>query len=93
MLEAADGADALRVAQQHAGAIDLLLTDMVMPRIGGVTLAQRLREQRPNTRVVFSSGYSSQALSEAGLTDAAVFLPKPYRAVDLLGKVREALAR
>jgi signal transduction histidine kinase len=93
VLEAGDGAEALRVAQHHAGTIDLLLTDMVMPRIGGVTLAQRLREQRPGLRVVFSSGYSSQALSEAGLTDAAVLLPKPYRAANLLGKVREALAR
>ena len=93
VLEAGDGAEALRVAQQHDGSIDLLLTDMVMPRMGGVTLAQRLREQRPNVRVVFSSGYSSQALSEAGLTEAAVFLPKPYRAANLLGKVREALAR
>ena len=93
VLEAADGADALRVVQQHAGAIDLLLTDMVMPRMGGVTLAQRLRERRPDIRVVFSSGYSSQALSEAGLNEASVFLPKPYRAADLLGKVREALTR
>jgi two-component system, cell cycle sensor histidine kinase and response regulator CckA len=89
VLEASDGVDALRVAAEHPSAIHLLLSDVVMPRMGGVELADRLRAVRPSTKVLFTSGFTEGA--DLKLSANAAFLPKPYMMETLLGKVRAVL--
>ena len=92
VLEAASGAQALQVAAEHAGPIHLLITDLVMPQMSGTDLARRLREQRPKTRVLYTSGYAENAIArEAPFDPALAFLPKPYIAETLLFKVRSVL--
>jgi signal transduction histidine kinase len=94
VLEAPDGAAALRTAEHHSGKIDLLLTDVVMPGMNGAELARRLRRLRPATRVVFMSGYSAEAVATHGvLSPGAVFLQKPFSVEELLEGLRSALAR
>jgi CheY-like chemotaxis protein len=91
VLQAEDGADALRVAGEHAAPIDLVLTDLVMPEIGGVEVAAQLRLLWPRVRVVYMSGYGEEDLSAHGVVGPAHFLSKPFRPDDLVAKVGEAL--
>jgi PAS domain S-box-containing protein len=92
VLEAANGADAMRVCQQHKGPIDLLVTDVVMPGFGGRELADRLTGVRPDTRVLFLSGYMEDAVVRHGVQAAEVaFLQKPFKVESLVRKVREVL--
>jgi PAS domain S-box-containing protein len=92
VLEARDGLDALRVAEAHGGPIHLLLTDVVMPRLGGLELAERLSNVRPTLRTLFVSGYSDQAVAtHDGGSAAARYLQKPVSPQVLLEHVREAL--
>lgn len=92
VLEAAHPPDALDIAQQYAGAIDLLLTDMVMPQLSGDQLAQKLQALKPGLRVVYMSGYADRAVVHQGvLAPGMVFLAKPFSHDDLLRKVRAAL--
>jgi PAS domain S-box-containing protein len=92
VLEAADGEEALRVAAAHGGAIDLLVTDVVMPRLGGRVLVSRLREARPAVPVVYMSGYTEEAVQRHGVLDPGTsFLGKPFTAEQLLGAVSTAL--
>ena len=94
VLSAADGIEGLRIAGSHQAPIDLLITDVVMPGMGGRDLATRLEAERPGIKVLFMSGYSEQAISHQGiLEDGLVFLQKPFRTETLLGKVRETLGR
>ncbi len=90
VLVARDGTDAVARANAHAGAIDLLVADLVMPRLGGEELAQALRQTRPKMRVLYMSGYGDQLRVPAAGRDEA-FLQKPYVATALADKVREAL--
>jgi PAS domain S-box-containing protein len=92
VLEASDGEAALRVAEGHAGRIDLLLTDVVMPRMGGRELAERLTRARPGLRVLYLSGYTDEAVVRHGLLEAdAAFLQKPFSPASLAAKVRAVL--
>ena len=92
VLEARDGADALRIAEQHAGAIDLLVTDMVMPGMSGQELATRIVEKRHGLQVIFMSGYSEYAAVEAAHSDAAIkLLTKPFSRALILRAVQEML--
>jgi two-component system, cell cycle sensor histidine kinase and response regulator CckA len=86
VLEAADGAEALRVAEQHAGRVDLLMSDVVMPGMRGPELAERLVARFPELRVVLTSGYAEDAAALTGAT----FLQKPFTAAELAEKLREA---
>lgn len=90
VVEAADGIDALEQASAHAGAIDLLLTDLIMPRMGGRELARRMRRGQPDLPVLFMSGYD-----EAGPEDAehGELLPKPFTPADLERRVARILER
>jgi PAS domain S-box-containing protein len=92
VLDARDGVDALRVAGEHLGHIDLLVTDVVMPRMGGREVAERLATTRPATKVLFLSGYTDDAVVRHGIFQAQVsFLQKPFRPALLVMKIREVL--
>ena len=89
VLEAADGSEGLEVFGRHAASIDLLVTDLRMPTLGGVELAERVRALRPSVKLVCMSGYPSGDISHLG----ADFLAKPFSRDILLAKVREVLDR
>jgi len=96
VLEAGNAAEALQIAQNHAGHIDLLLTDVVMPRLNGVEVAGRLTRQRPDTQVLYMSGFAvvgaqTEHLSGPGLQPGDPILPKPFSPESLTRKVREVL--
>lgn len=92
VLEAANGAEALKVAARHPGPIDLLVTDVIMPELGGAELTQRLKRTHPETRVLYVSGYADDALGQHGvLAEGESFLAKPFRSESLVRKVREVL--
>ncbi|MEE8442615.1 MAG: ATP-binding protein, partial [Dehalococcoidia bacterium] len=93
VLEAGDGEEALRVAQQHGEEeIHLLLTDIVMPRMGGRELVEHMRTTRPGIKVLFTSGFPDEAtvLPEASRPGAS-FMPKPFTPEIVARRVREAL--
>jgi CheY-like chemotaxis protein len=92
VLTASDGEEALRVAERHPGPIHALLADVVMPKVNGPELADRLRRARRETMVVFMSGYTTEAIGQYGIMHAgAPFVAKPFTASLLSQKVREAL--
>jgi PAS domain S-box-containing protein len=92
VLTASDGMEALELAARHPGPIDLLITDVVMPRMGGRELAARLASHRPTLRVLYSSGYTADTISAGGVLDEGVdLLQKPYSPADLGARVREVL--
>jgi PAS domain S-box-containing protein len=94
VLVAGSGTEALEVARQHEGPIDVLITDMVMPRMNGRELAEKLLSVRPSTAVLYMSGYPGETLQSTGaLTGEAEFLQKPFAPIVLTGKVREILDR
>jgi CheY-like chemotaxis protein len=92
VLDAANGAAAISICEQHAGKIDLVLTDVIMPGLSGREVADRLLELRPEMRVLFMSGYTDDAIVHQGVLDeAANFLQKPFAPDSLAQKVREVL--
>ena len=92
VLEAQNGADALLVCEQHPAQIDLLLTDVVMPRMNGRELAQRLQQLRPGLKVLYMSGYTDDAIVRNGLLHATLaFIQKPVTPEPLARKLREVL--
>jgi signal transduction histidine kinase/CheY-like chemotaxis protein len=94
VVEACNGQDALRVYEQHEGAIDLLLTDVVMPIMGGRELARHLEKRQSGLKVLYVSGYTDEtAIREGKLEPGAEFLAKPFSPDDLASKIREVLHR
>jgi len=92
VLEASDGVDALHLAARYQGTIDLVLTDVVMPRAGGRELAERLLTVRPDTRVLYMSGYTDDSVVRHGILEGGVaYLQKPFSPEGLARKVREVL--
>jgi PAS domain S-box-containing protein len=92
VLCASDGLEALAVAAGVNGRIDLLVTDIVMPKLGGHELAARLREIRPDTKVLYTSGYAENAIAHSGvLRDGVNFIQKPYSLSALAQRVRKVL--
>ncbi len=92
VIEAADGAVAMQIAVAHEGMIHLLLTDVIMPGMNGRELAQRVSEIRPNTKVLYMSGYTENVIGHNGTLDAGVrLLQKPFTLRELKSKVREVL--
>ncbi len=92
VLSPASGPQALEMARKHAGAIDLLLTDIVMPEINGVKLAEQVRTLRPQVKVLYISGYADVlGARQIGLPDQKNLLVKPFAPDALARKLREAL--
>jgi len=85
-----DGLDALQKAEQETRAIDILVTDVVMPRMRGTELAQRLKRANPRIKIVYMSGYLEHD-SEEGFVENSAHLQKPFSRESLLKKLREAL--
>ena len=92
VLAAASGPEALARAESHAGSVQLLLTDVVMPGMNGRELAERLTALRPGLRVLFISGYASDVIAKRGVLEERVdLLEKPFSRASLLRRVRRAL--
>jgi PAS domain S-box-containing protein len=92
VLIASDGRQALDIAKRHRRRIDLLVSDVLLPQLRGVEVADRLRARRPGLRVLYISGYTQTAIVHDGLLDPGVnFLAKPFRPADLANRVREVL--
>jgi PAS domain S-box-containing protein len=92
VLEARHGVEALELVDRHTGTIHILVTDVVMPHMGGGELAQRLMARDPFLRVVFMSGHPDDALVHQGVSrEGSAFLPKPFSLGSLAKKVRDLL--
>jgi two-component system cell cycle sensor histidine kinase/response regulator CckA len=93
VLRASNGQDALRVAREHKGPpIRLVVTDIVMPQMGGKVMAEWLKTTYPDLKILFTSGYTDDAIAQHGALEPGVaFLPKPYTSVILARKVRAML--
>ena len=92
VLCAANGAEALQMSGEHRGRIALLITDVVMPQLGGLELSRRLTALRPDLKVLYVSGYSEDDMSEQGVLSPDVeFLEKPFTPLAITQKVREIL--
>jgi two-component system cell cycle sensor histidine kinase/response regulator CckA len=92
VLEAADGVQALEIAAAHKGKIQLLITDVVMPKVSGREVAARLAPTRPDLKVLYISGYTDDSVFRHGVLEGGMaFLQKPFNLKALATKVREIL--
>ena len=92
VMEAPDGSVAMKMAAAHEGPIHLLLTDVIMPGMNGRELAQRLAEIRPDTKILYMSGYTENVIGRNGTLDAGIrLLQKPFTLRDLKNTVREVM--
>jgi CheY-like chemotaxis protein len=92
VLEAANGATALALAERHPGPIDLLLTDVVLPGMNGRKLAERLSKRRPAVKVLYTSGYPYDVIAHRGVLNREMaYLAKPYTPDGLAARVHEVL--
>jgi two-component system, cell cycle sensor histidine kinase and response regulator CckA len=91
VLEAIDGGEALQLAEHYEGAIHLLVTDVVMPKMGGRELANRLSTLRPQIKALYMSGYAEHSGGDCDILDQNAWLQKPFSLDSLLYKVRQAL--
>jgi two-component system, cell cycle sensor histidine kinase and response regulator CckA len=91
VLEARDGRHALRLCKAHPEPIQLVLTDLVMPHMKGMELAEHLRRVRPDLRILLMSGYIHEPVVERLGRDSLAFLEKPFTSVGLAEKVRQVL--
>ena len=94
VLEAENGDEALRVAEEHEGSIHLMITDVVMPLMSGKELADRMAVKYPDIRVLFMSGYTDDSIVHHGVLDPGIqFLEKPFTFYGVTKKVREVLEK
>lgn len=92
VLQATDGLAGLAAAEKHSGPIDILVTDLVMPRMGGVELAEKLKQKYPALKVMYMSGYTPDANNhEVSKSIDSPFISKPFHSPELIKKMREVL--
>src|SRR5262249_34789599 len=92
VLEAMQGDEALRICEQHVGVVDLLVTDLVMPGMGGRELAERAVALRPDMKVLYMSGYTDDDVIRHGVLDTEMaFIQKPFKPAAMAQKVRALL--
>ena len=92
VVEAANGVEALEVFAANAGTVEMLVTDLVMPKMGGRDLAKKLTPDNPQLMVLYLSGYTDSVVLQQGMLDAgSYFLQKPFTPAELAHKVRAAL--
>jgi len=92
VLLAQNGEEAVRVSEQYEGTIQMLITDVVMPRMNGPDLARRILSARPQMKVIFMSGYAEDAIVQHGVLDAGMhFVQKPFRPREMSRRIREVL--
>jgi PAS domain S-box-containing protein len=92
VIEAGNGAEALKVANDEDDPVDLIVTDIVMPEMGGTELAKRIREKQPDARILFTSGYTEDAVVRQSLLhEGESFIEKPFTPATLAKKAREML--
>ncbi|MDO9264159.1 MAG: response regulator, partial [Desulfosalsimonadaceae bacterium] len=94
VLAANSPGEAMGLAEQHAGGIDMLMTDVIMPEMNGRELAQRIHALYPEIRTLFMSGYTADVIAHHGVLEAGVnFIQKPFSMKDIGMKVREVLEK
>ncbi len=92
VMEAQNGEEALRIAREYIGPVDLMISDVVMPQMGGARIAEQLAKERPGMRVLFMSGYAESTVARHGVIDVrSCFIQKPFTLKGLACKVREVL--
>ena len=92
VLTASTPGQAIQLAREHAGTIDLLITDVVMPEMNGRDLAKNILSLYPQTKRLFMSGYTADVIAHQGVLDEGVFfIQKPFSAQDLAAMVRKVL--
>ena len=91
VLEAANGVEALEIFENYEAPIDLMVSDVVMPEMDGPTLANKARALKPDTKIIFISGYAEDAFKGAERPEEITFLPKPFSLKQLAAKVKEVL--
>ena len=93
VLEATDGAEALELIQSRSGALEAVVSDIVMPNMNGVQLMEGLAMSQPGLPVILMSGYATEALTERGIATPCGILPKPFSAERLLAEVSRCIRR
>ena len=91
VLDASNGGEALMIAEQHPGTIDLLLTDVSLGEVSGIDVASAFREANPDRPIIFTSGYGGQEMLRTAERVGGVFLEKPYDITRLARAVEDAL--
>ena len=92
ILTAQNGIEAVEIFRGHDGPIHLILTDVVMPKMGGLDLTEKIQSEKPEVKVIYMSGYTDRAISDNGLLHKGVeFIEKPFAPKNLALKVREVL--
>ena len=92
VLAASGGEEAIRLCRKHKEPIHLLITDVVMPKLSGKDLARRLQMVHPETKVLFMSGYTDEAIVHHGIVDSHIaFIQKPFSETVLMQKIRDVL--
>jgi len=91
VIEASNGIEAMEALEEKNGAVDLVVSDVVMPELGGRELAEAVVRLRPRIKVIFMSGHTQDVVVRAGVQKGAAFQQKPFTPAGLAGKVRETL--
>jgi two-component system cell cycle sensor histidine kinase/response regulator CckA len=92
VLQAGNGVEAIEVLEHHSGAIDLVVSDVVMPEMDGPSLLKELRRRRPELKIIFVSGYAQDAFANNEPEGQYAFLAKPFQLKDLIAKVKSTIA-
>ena len=94
VIEASNGVEAMEALEQKNGAVDLVVSDVVMPEMDGPTLLKAMRERNPDLKIIFVSGYAEDAFDKSVLRDDEqfAFLPKPFALSALVEKVKQTMA-